>query len=106
MPRRQSLQRVKSKLRAPLSGFHIGHFVRLFKRDFLVLFKLMLLEQKVLFNGTFPVSDICNCVVSLLSLVPGLLSDAHSKYLSRAPPPSPPPVRVVYPGQIAQEQWL
>ncbi len=79
--------------------------MRLFKRDFLVLFKLMLLEQKVLFNGTFPVSDICNCVVSLLSLVPGLLSDAHSKYLSRAPPPSPPPVRV-YPGQIAQEQWL
>ncbi|ELR12642.1 uncharacterized protein ACA1_091520 [Acanthamoeba castellanii str. Neff] len=99
----QMLALVHNQLNAPLSrpiaepsfyiGFHIGQFVRLFKRDFLVLFKLMLLEQKVLFNGTFPVSDICNCVVSLLSLVPGLLSDAHSKHLSRAPPPSPPPVR-------------
>lgn len=64
-----------------IAGLNIGHYVRLFKRDFLVLFKLLMLEQKVLINGTFPVSEICNCLVSLIGLMPGLLSDAHSESL-------------------------
>jgi len=75
-------------------GLKLRLCVKLFKRDFLSLFKLLLLEQKVLVTGTFPVSDICNCLVSLVSLMPGFLTDEYGDSLismptTRAPPVSP-----------------
>jgi len=93
---REMLALVHTQLNVPLSkrieeasfyiGFNVGQFVSLFKRDFLALFKLMLIEKKVILNGTSPVSDICNCLLSLLSLLPGELTDAKSEFYRPALP--------------------
>ncbi|KAK9759713.1 hypothetical protein K7432_017009, partial [Basidiobolus ranarum] len=54
-------------------GISLQDLVRRFKSKTLVLFKLLLLEKRVMFYG-HPVEDLCAFQYALVSLVPGLLS--------------------------------
>lgn len=53
-------------------GLSARDFVRQFKQRALMLFKLMLLERKVLFFQS-PVQNLCSFLLTLLSLHPGML---------------------------------
>lgn len=53
-------------------GFSAVELVRKFRHRILALFKLLLLERKVIFHG-FPVSNICSQLLSLVSLFPGMI---------------------------------
>ncbi|XP_067934645.1 late secretory pathway protein AVL9 homolog isoform X2 [Watersipora subatra] len=53
-------------------GLRLNELVKLYRHKILVLFKLLMLERKTVFYMT-PVSDLCNVLLSLLSLFPGLL---------------------------------
>lgn len=61
------------------------HFVQLFGRNLLVLLKLLFLERKVLIYAVSPVSSVCNCLHSLLSLIPGMLSDPYKHFIAKSP---------------------
>ncbi len=53
-------------------GLSARRFVRAFRQRSLVLFKLLLLERKVLFHQS-PVKELCGFLLTLLSLHPGML---------------------------------
>ncbi|XP_062510557.1 late secretory pathway protein AVL9 homolog isoform X2 [Corticium candelabrum] len=53
-------------------GVTIQPLVRLFRRKLLVIFKLLMLEQRVLFYG-FPAGAVSEMLISVVSLFPGLL---------------------------------
>ncbi|XP_071156881.1 late secretory pathway protein AVL9 homolog isoform X3 [Mytilus edulis] len=53
-------------------GMSVRDVVVEFKHKIVVLFKLILLERRVLFSGT-PVERLCNSLLSVLSLFPGMI---------------------------------
>lgn len=53
-------------------GLNLQDIVLNYKQKILVLFKLLLLEKKVVFWGS-PVKDVCNFVISIITLFPGLI---------------------------------
>jgi len=53
-------------------GLSLIELVRKFRQRFLVLFKLLLLEKKVIFHG-FPVGSLCTQLLSLVSLFPKMI---------------------------------
>lgn len=53
-------------------GFSPVELVRKFRHEILTLFKLLLLERKVIFHG-FPVTSICSQLLSLVSLFPKMI---------------------------------
>ena len=75
-------------------GLSARNFVYQFKQRSLVLFKLMLLEKKVLFFQS-PVKDLCGFLLTLLSLHPGMLEnglDESARIVPADTPPSTSPV--------------
>jgi len=70
-------------------GLSARDFVRTFKQRSLVLFKLMLLERRVLFFQS-PVSDLCAAFLTLLSLHPGMLERGLGEAARTVPPDTPP----------------
>lgn len=60
-----------------LNDFYIGlclrELINLWKHKILVLFKLLLLEKRVLFYGS-PVRPLCTTILSIISLHPHLLN--------------------------------
>lgn len=56
-----------------LLGFSVTELLRKFRHQTLVLFKLILLERKVVFFHS-PVEPLCTCLLSLLSLHPGQIA--------------------------------
>lgn len=76
-------------------GLSAREFVQKFRQRSLVLFKLMLLERKVLFMQS-PVQDLCSFFLTLLSLHPGMLEcglDEASRIVPADTPPSLSPHR-------------
>ncbi|XP_065187524.1 late secretory pathway protein AVL9 homolog [Sycon ciliatum] len=71
---------------SPSSCISARKFILRFGRKALVLFKLMLLEKKVLFHS-HPVHNLCETVVALLSLFPGVLETCLPQ-IQPAPPVS------------------
>ncbi|XP_068741613.1 late secretory pathway protein AVL9 homolog [Montipora capricornis] len=63
-------------------GLSVNELVTKFRHKILVLFKLLLLERKVLFYG-FPVGSLCAQLVSLVSLFPKMIQSG----LAYAVPP-------------------
>lgn len=55
-----------------LLGMSARDVVQEFKHKIVLLFKLILLERRVLFCGT-PVAKLCNALLSVLSLFPGMI---------------------------------
>lgn len=53
-------------------GMSVRDVVIEFKHKIVLLFKLILLERRVLFSGT-PVEKLCNTLLSILSLFPGMV---------------------------------
>lgn len=53
-------------------GMNLQDVVLMYKHKILQLFKLILLEKKVLFFMT-PVADLCNVLLSIVSLFPGMI---------------------------------
>jgi hypothetical protein len=53
-------------------GLSARSFIQKFQQRSLVLFKLLLLEKRVLFFRS-PVKDLCGTLLTLLSLHPGML---------------------------------
>lgn len=97
-------------------GLSAREFVQKFRQRSLVLFKLMLLERKVLFMQS-PVQDLCSFFLTLLSLHPGMLEsglDEASRIVPADTPPDLSPHRggpvppaadgVVVPAQEASEE--
>lgn len=66
------------------------HFVQRFRQRSLVLFKLLLLERKVLAFQS-PVEDLCGFLLTLLSLHPGMLERGLDEASCLVPPDTPPP---------------
>ncbi|XP_069110409.1 late secretory pathway protein AVL9 homolog [Argopecten irradians] len=70
-------------------GMSVRDVVCQFRHKIVLLFKLILLERRVLFSGP-PVEKLCNTLLSLLSLFPGMIefgleeatSNSNSKKLS------------------------
>ncbi|KAG8192358.1 hypothetical protein JTE90_029092 [Oedothorax gibbosus] len=69
-------------------GLSVRDFVLRFKHKTLLLFKLLLLERKVLFYKA-PVKNLCSAVLTLCSLVPGMiekgLNESATSSYSRTP---------------------
>ena len=55
----------------------------------LILFKLLLLERKVLFMQS-PVNELCSFFLTLLSLHPGMLEDGLGEAARMVPADTPP----------------
>ncbi|CAG5133981.1 unnamed protein product [Candidula unifasciata] len=53
-------------------GLPVRELVALYKHKIIILFKLLLLERRVLFFGS-PVESLCQTVLGVLSLFPGML---------------------------------
>lgn len=53
-------------------GMTVRDIVLQFKHKIVLLFKLIMLERRVLFTGT-PVEKLCNFILSILSLFPGMI---------------------------------
>lgn len=53
-------------------GMTVRDIVLQFKHKIVLLFKLIMLERRVLFTGT-PVEKLCNFILSILSLYPGMI---------------------------------
>jgi len=70
-------------------GLSARDFVRTFRQRSLVLFKLLLLESKVLFYQS-PVSELCSALLMLLSLHPGMLENGLGEAARIVPPDTPP----------------
>ena len=70
-------------------GLSAGQFVRQFRQRALVLFKLMLLERKVLFFQS-PVKDLCGFLLTLMSLHPGMLERGLDEAARMVPVDTPP----------------
>ncbi|GIY91949.1 hypothetical protein CEXT_238512 [Caerostris extrusa] len=70
-------------------GLSVRDFVLRFKHKTLLLFKLLLLERKVLFYKA-PVKNLCSAVLTLCSLVPGMiekgLNEAATSWSTRTTP--------------------
>ena len=86
-------------------GLSAGHFVRQFRQRALVLFKLMLLERKVLFFQS-PVKDLCGFLLTLLSLHPGMLEKGLDEAARMVPVDTPPvsPCDQEEKGQVIQDE--
>lgn len=69
-------------------GLSARKFVRTFAQRCLVLFKLLLLEKKVLLFQS-PVIDLCGFLLTLLSLHPGMLENGLHESACVVPPDSP-----------------
>jgi hypothetical protein len=60
-------------------GLSIQSLVQKFRNKLLTIFKLLLLEQKVLFHG-FPPGEVCEVLMSVMSLFPGkALNTMHAQ---------------------------
>ncbi len=70
-------------------GLSARHLVRTFRQRALVLFKLLLLERKVLFYQS-PVKDLCGFLLTLLSLHPGMLERGLDEAARMVPVDTPP----------------
>ncbi|GBM20411.1 Late secretory pathway protein AVL9 [Araneus ventricosus] len=70
-------------------GLSVRDFVLRFKHKTLLLFKLLLLERKVLFYKA-PVKNLCSAVLTLCSLIPGMiekgLNEAATSWSTRSTP--------------------
>ncbi|GFQ99018.1 late secretory pathway protein AVL9 homolog [Trichonephila clavata] len=70
-------------------GLSVRDFVLRFKHKTLLLFKLLLLERKVLFYKA-PVKNLCSAVLTLCSLVPGMiekgLNEAATSWSTKSTP--------------------
>ncbi|XP_055934562.1 late secretory pathway protein AVL9 homolog isoform X2 [Argiope bruennichi] len=70
-------------------GLSVRDFVLRFKHKTLLLFKLLLLERKVLFYKA-PVKNLCSAVLTLCSLIPGMiekgLNEAATSWCTRSTP--------------------
>ncbi|XP_073235603.1 late secretory pathway protein AVL9 homolog isoform X2 [Porites lutea] len=55
-------------------GLSVVELVRKFRHRVLILFKLLLLEKKVIFHG-FPVGSLCTQLLSLVSLFPKMIQN-------------------------------
>ncbi|CAH3175904.1 unnamed protein product [Porites evermanni] len=55
-------------------GLSVVELVRKFRHKVLILFKLLLLEKKVIFHG-FPVGSLCTQLLSLVSLFPKMIQN-------------------------------
>ncbi|XP_065841934.1 late secretory pathway protein AVL9 homolog isoform X1 [Oscarella lobularis] len=79
---------VSSIKREELHFYHIGinlsHLIKKFRHKILLIFKLLLLEQKVLFYGA-SAERVCFTFLSFLSIYPGLLSQELSFSQSSEP---------------------
>lgn len=69
-----------------INDFYIGTFLRelliQWRHKVLVLFKLFLLEKRVLFFGS-PVLPLCSTILSVLSLHPQMLNQGMCSYFKR-----------------------
>jgi hypothetical protein len=69
-----------------INDFYIGTFLRelltLWRHKILVLFKLFLLEKRVLFFGS-PVKPICTTILSVLTLHPQVLNQGLCGYFNK-----------------------
>ena len=70
-------------------GLSARGFVQRCRQRALVLFKLLLLERKVLFMQS-PVSELCSFFLTLLSLHPGMLEDGLGEAARMVPADTPP----------------
>ncbi|GFT50539.1 late secretory pathway protein AVL9 homolog [Nephila pilipes] len=70
-------------------GLSVRDFVLRFKHKTLLLFKLLLLEKKVLFYKA-PVKNLCSAVLTLCSLIPGMiekgLNEAATSWSTKSTP--------------------
>lgn len=70
-------------------GLSAREFVQKFRQKTLILFKLMLLERKVLFMQS-PVNELCTFFLTLLSLHPGMLEKGLNEAARMVPVDTPP----------------
>ena len=70
-------------------GLSARTFMQKFLQRSLVLFKLLLLEKRVLFFRS-PVRDLCGTLLTLLSLHPGMLERGLDTSACIVPPDTPP----------------
>ena len=70
-------------------GLSARGFVQRCRQRALVLFKLLLLERRVLFMQS-PVSELCSFFLTLLSLHPGMLEDGLGEAARMVPADTPP----------------
>ena len=75
-------------------GLSARSFLQKFHQRSLVLFKLLLLEKRVLFFRS-PVKDLCGTLLTLLSLHPGMLEKGLDTSACIVPPDTPPCVSPV-----------
>ncbi|KAL6073268.1 late secretory pathway protein avl9 [Balamuthia mandrillaris] len=71
-------------------GLHLNHFIEAFQRKLLLLFKLMLLERRVIVYG-LPVGEVCNFITCLTSLLPTIPISCSSSAAAASSPSSSPP---------------
>lgn len=70
-------------------GLSVRDFVLRFKHKTLLLFKLLLLERKVLFYKA-PVKNLCSTILTLCSLVPGMIEKGLNEAVTSIPSRSTP----------------
>ncbi|KAF0297939.1 Late secretory pathway protein AVL9 [Amphibalanus amphitrite] len=68
-------------------GLSVRDLVLMFRHKLLVLFKLALLERRVLLQHS-PVSELCSAVLALTSLFPGMVQHGLSRAALQPRPPS------------------
>uniref|UniRef100_T1L566 AVL9/DENND6 domain-containing protein n=1 Tax=Tetranychus urticae TaxID=32264 RepID=T1L566_TETUR len=69
-------------------GLSPRDLIATFQHKILILFKLILLEKKVLFYKS-PVKDLCTIILTLLSLFPGMIEEGGLDYSSTSVVPKP-----------------
>ena len=70
-------------------GLSARSFLQKFQQRSLILFKLLLLEKRVLFFRS-PVKDLCGTLLTLLSLHPGMLERGLDTSACSVPADTPP----------------